>query len=348
MGSRNSNAYAKGKPGLSTKTNITVQVNKQKTIKLKNVSKKVKWKTSNKNIVKIVKVTGKYKNQIKIKALKVGSAKVYAKYKNKKYTVNIKVVVPKTNNQNSDKNNKGEQTNEWSLKSPNMFEIEPVHSTIGTTEDLSIYGYVPWPNSNQKYMYEYDESIGTLYKYDENNQKIIVEPKALVNGTTYKKEWSQGFNLTVPVKQVYGALEPGEYLYVKNIMGKDYNVDFTVSTDAVAGQVVYEHPAYDGSLGIHLYTVGDYDELIMYNNTPGIMEGYDYETDSWQEISIRQGYEYEYAVYSISPGQEAYLYIDLEETYGDNMMKSGYSQFRYKKTIAGVDIVVYFTPGLVF
>ena len=81
---------AKSKTQLS-KTSVTIYVGKTKTIKLKNVNKKVKWTVKNKKIVKISKKSGKYKNKITIKGKKAGKTTITAKIGKKKYQYSVVV-----------------------------------------------------------------------------------------------------------------------------------------------------------------------------------------------------------------------------------------------------------------
>ena len=74
-----------------SKKKVTMRVGKTKTIKLKNVKSKVKWKVIKGKKVVSIKKKGKYKNKIKIKAKRIGSAKIRAKYKGKKFIVRVKV-----------------------------------------------------------------------------------------------------------------------------------------------------------------------------------------------------------------------------------------------------------------
>ncbi|MBE5958235.1 MAG: hypothetical protein E7254_05145 [Lachnospiraceae bacterium] len=71
---------------------ISLNVGARKTIKLKGVNKKIKWKIKNTKIAKIVAKKGKFKNKITIEGLKKGSTKITAKYKSQKYTAKIKVL----------------------------------------------------------------------------------------------------------------------------------------------------------------------------------------------------------------------------------------------------------------
>lgn len=84
------NVEAKSKIQLSKKS-ATIYVGKTKTIKLKNVNKKVKWTVKNKKLVTISKKSGQYKNKITIKGKKAGKTTVIAKIGKKKYQCSIAV-----------------------------------------------------------------------------------------------------------------------------------------------------------------------------------------------------------------------------------------------------------------
>lgn len=81
---------AKGKPKLSTKSK-TLTVGAKTTVTLKNAGK-VKWKTSKKSVVTIVKTK---KNKVTVKAKKPGKATITATYKKKKYKITFRVKAKK-------------------------------------------------------------------------------------------------------------------------------------------------------------------------------------------------------------------------------------------------------------
>jgi len=81
---------AASKTGLSKKS-VTMTKGDTKTIRLKNVSKKVVWKNSSKKVVRIIEKKGKYKNKIKIKGLRKGKAVITAKVGKKKYKCKVTV-----------------------------------------------------------------------------------------------------------------------------------------------------------------------------------------------------------------------------------------------------------------
>ena len=90
--------YAATKKVKLSKKKVNLKVGKKKTVKLKNVSKKVKWKVVKGKKVVSIKKKGKLKNKIVIKAKKTGKAVIKATYNKKKYKVKVTV-----------KNSKGEQ-----------------------------------------------------------------------------------------------------------------------------------------------------------------------------------------------------------------------------------------------
>lgn len=87
---------AKTKAPSFSKKNIDITMGKTKTVKLKNATKKVRWKVvDGRKNVKIVKKFGKNQNKIKIKAKEKGSAVLVAVHGKKIYT--LKVVVKDKN-----------------------------------------------------------------------------------------------------------------------------------------------------------------------------------------------------------------------------------------------------------
>lgn len=75
---------AASKKSMLSKTKISVNVGKKKTVKLKKAKYKVVWKiiSGKKNIS--IKKKGKYKQKIQIKGKKIGKAKIKAVYGKKK------------------------------------------------------------------------------------------------------------------------------------------------------------------------------------------------------------------------------------------------------------------------
>lgn len=71
------------------KTNLTLKIGKSYQLKIKGNKNKVKWSSSNKKIVSVTK-------KGKIKAKKLGKAKIYAKIKKRKLVCSV-VVVKKRN-----------------------------------------------------------------------------------------------------------------------------------------------------------------------------------------------------------------------------------------------------------
>lgn len=74
---------------------VTMKVKKKKVLSVKASAKRVKWKTSNKKIVKIQKQSGKKKTKATIYALKKGSCTITARSGKKIYTWKIRVAAGK-------------------------------------------------------------------------------------------------------------------------------------------------------------------------------------------------------------------------------------------------------------
>ena len=83
---------AKTKAPVLNNKKVVVKKGKTKTVKLKNATKKVQWKVvSGRKNVKIIKMSGKYQNKIKLKAVKKGNAVLVAVHGKKIYTVKVTV-----------------------------------------------------------------------------------------------------------------------------------------------------------------------------------------------------------------------------------------------------------------
>ncbi|MBQ3370781.1 MAG: serpin family protein [Mogibacterium sp.] len=87
---------AASKPALSKKA-VTLKKGRSTTIRLKNATKKVVWKSSNSKVVKVVKKKGKYHSTVTVKGLKKGKAIITAKLGKKTYKcrVTVKYTKPK-------------------------------------------------------------------------------------------------------------------------------------------------------------------------------------------------------------------------------------------------------------
>ena len=85
-------AQAKSKVAMN-KVKVTVCTGKSYTLKMTGISKKVKWSTSDKNVVSITKKSGKKTEKVTIKGNKKGTATVTAKVKVGKKTKTFKCQV---------------------------------------------------------------------------------------------------------------------------------------------------------------------------------------------------------------------------------------------------------------
>lgn len=104
---------AKSKKVATKKTQKQVKLNKKKvtlqldskkkvTLKLKNATKKVNWKTSDKKIAAVKKVSGKKKSQAVIQAKGEGTCNIIAKIGKKKFACKVTVKVSETENKQND------------------------------------------------------------------------------------------------------------------------------------------------------------------------------------------------------------------------------------------------------
>ena len=121
---------AASKKSMLSKTKISVNVGKKKTVKLKKAKYKVVWKiiSGKKNIS--IKKKGKYKQKIQIKGKKIGKAKIKAVYGKKKYI--LKVTVKGNNKENISKNVETPKNIETTTKT--TVQTTEKSSTVSTTE----------------------------------------------------------------------------------------------------------------------------------------------------------------------------------------------------------------------
>ena len=121
---------AASKKSMLSKTKISVNVGKKKTVKLKKAKYKVVWKiiSGKKNIS--IKKKGKYKQKIQIKGKKIGKAKIKAVYGKKKYI--LKVTVKGNNKENISKNVETPKNIETTSKT--TVQTTEKSSTVSTTE----------------------------------------------------------------------------------------------------------------------------------------------------------------------------------------------------------------------
>ena len=121
---------AASKKSMLSKTKISVNVGKKKTVKLKKAKYKVVWKiiSGKKNIS--IKKKGKYKQKIQIKGKNIGKAKIKAVYGKKKYI--LKVTVKGNNKENISKNVETPKNIENTSKT--TVQTTEKSSTVSTTE----------------------------------------------------------------------------------------------------------------------------------------------------------------------------------------------------------------------
>lgn len=202
-------------------TKVTLTTGKTKTLKLKNYSKlnkkklkKVKWSTSNKKVVSITKVSGKYKQNCKITAKKAGKAIIKVKHNGKTYKCTV-TVKNKTNNttektttekKTTEKSNTDKKTTEKSTEKTTTTEKTTETPTVPTTpsdigehdcwfhatnthhdaEKVGEYGYTVWTCSLcNKTLDTVKDS--TPKERDYTLEWITVDPTCTQNG--YKAQY---------------------------------------------------------------------------------------------------------------------------------------------------------------
>ncbi|MFQ9514516.1 MAG: BspA family leucine-rich repeat surface protein [Eubacterium sp.] len=143
MLSSNTKVDASAKKVKLSKKTVTINGGKSKSVKLKNVNKKVTWKVTKgkKNVT--IKKSGKYKNKIKITGKKKGTATIKATYKKKTYKIKVTVKSnAATNNKQNNQSAKGEDiyagyyVNEHKLAfSNNAFQISNADISFGAVNN---------------------------------------------------------------------------------------------------------------------------------------------------------------------------------------------------------------------
>ena len=126
--------YAAKKAGLS-QSKLTVTVGGQKTLKMKNTSKKVSWKIlSGKKNIKLQKK----KSSVKIKGKKAGNAKIQAKVAGKKYICKVKVKAAQTTGGRKIKVKSNDYTVVYQLN--NSKAADDLYSQLPLTIKVESYG----------------------------------------------------------------------------------------------------------------------------------------------------------------------------------------------------------------
>lgn len=194
--------------GFSTKK-ITVTEGKRTDIKFKKPTKKVKWKVTNKKIVKLIRKKGKRKNIITIKGIKKGTCKVTAKCGKKKYSIKI-IVKPKASKiNNSDK----------------KIEAKVVKNVISKTDDLEIIvkniGKETYYISYEPGKLERKEGSNYVELKLKNDINWIETALVLCNGQEQK--------INIPINAYYEGVTSGSYRYTKKIGKEDVSVEFKIA-----------------------------------------------------------------------------------------------------------------------
>lgn len=170
--------YAKTKEVQLSRKKVTVVQEKTKTIRLKNVWKKVSWKViKGKKVVKIVKKSGKYKNTIKLKGLKEGKAVIRAKYGKKTYKVKITV--------------KKSEKNSNEVVNPQETMVNPTpQETTTTPENPSVEPTTP----EEKYATVSFVTHGLMETEIESISVKIGEPYGQLPEPITEKYWFMGWS----------------------------------------------------------------------------------------------------------------------------------------------------------
>lgn len=244
-------------------------VGKTYKIKLKNPSKKVKWKVANKKIVKIVKKYRKKNNTIKIKGLKAGKTKITARVGKKKYTVKVTVknrkftgkqppttevtttpeitittpetTVVETTTEEPSSNIEVTTPEETTTVEPGKLVAELEDDTLASNQDpvINFYMYAPT-----------DLVVGISYnpyklEVLQNDQWIELQQSDTFTGIVgiAGVSWENPLSVCIPLTSVYGNLGIGHYRYTHSVSGhhmntseQDYPNHISVEFDVVSNE----------------------------------------------------------------------------------------------------------------
>ena len=220
----NNEVSAKNKTKVKfNKKSVSIKVGKKTTIKLKSARAKVKWKVKNKKVVKIVNKKGKYNNLIIIKGKKKGKTALTAKYKRRKYKIEVKV-----NSKTIKPQNNVNQSVVDTLK-PSIVAKSAVYDD--TTKKLNITYLLS--NVNKEYEPAYCPGESGILEMYNNGKWEKVSFKEGISFQEYLVRFSEnGFNVAnIDIGYFYGDLVGGKYRYT---------IKFTTNSGGVEVPVEFE------------------------------------------------------------------------------------------------------------
>lgn len=187
-------AQAKTKSPVLSNKKIFVKKGKKKTVKLKNVTKKVYWKiVSGSKKIKIVKKSGKYNQKVQIKAKGKGNAVIVALHGKKIYTLKVtvtdkKVIVPESTTKQEETTPKIEPTTEEKVEYAKVTFLGIDKSVIFTMEYPKGKPYGSFPRIyEESYLFlgwHMESDIGKRVKEDDIcMEDIILYAKFIRPGT---------------------------------------------------------------------------------------------------------------------------------------------------------------------
>lgn len=275
------------------KKKVQLYVGKTQKIKLKNPSKKVKWKVANKKIVKIVKKYGKKNNTIKIKALKAGKTKITARVGKKKYIVKVTVK----------KSTSGVKLPTLEVSTTPTTTIAPPETTIAettvvetttvesTTEEMSttepttstptevgklvaeLEDDTLTINQNPVITFSMDAPTDLIVGIDENPYKLEIYKDGkwvrLTRTNTYSGiagiygvSWENPHTLSISLTNAFGNLEIGHYRYTHNVLGHYTNTSNQKYPDTIS----VEFDVVPNEDGLNIVASVKNDEVVVGNN----------------------------------------------------------------------------------
>ena len=350
------------KGAVLVKNKASIKVGKTTKIKLKNASQKVKWKVKNKKLVKITKKSGKKNEQITVKGIKSGTAKIVAEHGKNKFTVTIKVQESKkkaTENKEEKTTVNATQVNtpktevaktETTKNIANKITAEAVTDKVKAGENLKIRYTV---TGNEDKSYHYDEAPGTLERL-ESDKWVSLNKKATATWKEIGYVLAKGTSntLEVPLEAYYEGVTAGHYRYTKNIGENAVSVEFevvqveatknnekndtkndtkkeeeTAAANKITAEAVTDKVKAGENLKIRYTVTGNEDKSYHYDEAPGTLERL--ESDKWVSLNKKATATWKEIGYVLAKGTSNTLEVPLEAYYEG--VTAGH--YRYTKNI---------------
>ena len=324
--------HAKTKKVTLNKKNVVLSVGGIKTVKLKNTSKKVRWKIlKGKKNIRIIKKSGKCKNNIKLKGKKPGKAVIQAKHGKKTYKVKITVRKKKTK--------KTEITPQVSTVKPKEEEISEKTEAHITGKILND-GLTTEDSLLLEYYYEGPENVWSIesvapqkLEIYSNGEWIEIEHKDFDREGAWPFTWNKPLQKDIHLTD-FNNVKPGHYKYtelfhliqyygddmfngkIENTFTIEVPVEFDVTSPEflAMGQLEKNELKNTDSLEI-TYMITVQDEKYTYDVRPGYIKKYT-QWDTVEEIIGFINPDYNYCQ-TMTGSCSFHLTLPIKECFGE-------------------------------